>query len=82
MFWEDALCPSISLQRWRFSVVRTSNTDCKGRENKNQAKGKDRMKSNSKKPKDVCGKFYAKPHLRTDNLRFSRLPMGASSSVS
>lgn len=31
------------------------------------------------KPKDVCGKFNAKPHLRIDNLRFARLSMGAFS---
>lgn len=39
----------------------------------------EKMKSNSKKPKDVCGKFNAKPHLRIDNLHFSRLSMGAFS---
>ncbi len=43
MFWEDALCPSISLQRRRFSVVRTSMIDCKGRENKNQVNGKNEI---------------------------------------
>ena len=24
MFWEDALHPPISLQQWRFSIIRTS----------------------------------------------------------